>query len=521
MNLFRTLGSAAADAPVRLRFAPSPTGFLHLGGLRTALFNHLLARSLGGKWLLRIEDTDRARFVDGATQSIIETLRWAKLDYDEGPDRPGEVGPYIQSQRQALYKTHRDRLLQSKHAYRCFCSAERLDQMRQSFRRSGSNLTYDRRCLQMSEAEQARKMAEGAPHVIRLRNSDAPVRVNDLVYGQLAFPNNSQDDAILVKADGSPTYHFANVVDDHHMGISHIMRGEEWLSSTPKHILLYNALGFPLPQFAHLPLLVNADGSKLSKRSGDVRVEEYMTKGYEPEALLNFVALMGMDHSRHGTSSDESIKENGARDVMTMEEMVSAFSIEAISKHRATMSHAKLVHLNQQHIAQSLVSADPAQVQPWLARARAVLLLSPDDTSDAYVLRVLLALKDRLHVFHDIKYLAEYFFRLPDLASSEAREMRKTIPDDLYHEILLAVDRVLGDLEHTETAWTLPNIAAALKLVVRTTSSAEEAGNSKRVMGTLRQAITGRKIGPAMAETIHVLGKTRTLDRIRNALQDQ
>jgi len=379
---------------VRLRFAPSPTGHLHLGGLRTALFNHLLARKLDGKWILRIEDTDQSRLVPGAIQSIIKTLQWAKLDYDEGPDLSGQFGPYIQSQRQAIYEAHRDRLLETKQAYRCFCSTERLDQMRQEFRRQGSHLTYDRKCLQMSDAEQARRLSEGASHVVRLRNSDAPVSLNDLVYGQLTFLNNTQDDAILIKADGTPTYHFANVVDDHHMRISHVLRGEEWLSSTPKHILLYQALGFPVPQFAHLPLLVNADGSKLSKRSGDVRVEEYITKGYEPEALLNFVALMGMNHSRHQALEKN---ETTTSDLMTMEQMTSMFSLDMVSKHRATMSQPKLVHLNQQHIGRGLLSTEPERVRPWIVRARA--LLEPDCTagqvSDEYVHRVLLAMKAR------------------------------------------------------------------------------------------------------------------------------
>ncbi|WAQ92438.1 hypothetical protein PtA15_16A346 [Puccinia triticina] len=508
-------GTSTPASSARLRFAPSPTGFLHLGGLRTALFNHLLARKLKGKWILRIEDTDKARFVDGAIESVLKTLEWAKLDYDEGPHRPGACGPYIQSQRQAIYEAHRDQLLQSKQAYRCFCSPERLDQMRQGLRSSGSNLTYDRKCLQMSEAEVAEKLSTGTPHVVRLKNSDAPVYVDDLVYGQLTFTNNTQDDVILIKADGTPTYHFANVVDDHHMGISHVLRGEEWLSSTPKHILLYNAFDFPLPKFAHLPLLVNADGSKLSKRSGDVRVEDYISKGYEPEALLNFVALMGMNHSRHG--ADEGKTGDKTTDVMTMEQMVSAFSIEVIGKHRSTMSQPKLVHLNQQHIARSLLSTDPAQVQPWIARARSILPCGAGkpEVSDAYVHRVLLAMKDRLHVFTDIKYLAEYFFTLPDLSSSEAREMRKNISDALYRRILESSRAILSELPDDETGYTRAKVAQGLKQVQDT----DPETSSKQVMVALRHAITGRKIGPGMAETIEVLGKRRTLERIEAALQ--
>ncbi|KAH9441290.1 hypothetical protein Pst134EB_029952 [Puccinia striiformis f. sp. tritici] len=478
--------------PIRLRFAPSPTGYLHLGGLRTALFNHLLARKLNGKWLLRIEDTDQSRLVDGATKSIINTLKWAKLDYDEGPDSPGKCGPYIQSERQLIYQDQINKLLESKHAYRCFCSPERLDQMRGEFRRTGSNLTYDRRCMQLSLSEVDQKMKEKETYVVRLKNTDEPVSVDDLVYGQLKFTNNTQDDVILIKADGTPTYHFANVIDDHHMGISHVLRGEEWISSTPKHILLYNALGFPVPKFAHLPLLVNPDGSKLSKRSGDVRVEDYISKGFEPEALLNFVALMGMNHSRHGTNEESNTNGETATDVMTMNHMISAFSIDGIGKHRSTMSQPKLIHLNQQHISRSLMSTDPVQVQPYIQRARTLLIPDPNQFSDAYIHRVLLAMKDRLHVFNDLKYLAEYFFHLPDLNSHEAKEMKKNIPDQLYHNILKLsyqeLDRLSSD---SETNFDQESIGEIFKKI--RTDLAEHT-NSKLIMGTLRHAITGRKV---------------------------
>ncbi|KNZ58088.1 glutamate--tRNA ligase [Puccinia sorghi] len=554
---------------VRLRFAPSPTGHLHLGGLRTALFNHLLARKLNGKWILRIEDTDQSRLVPGAIQSIIKTLQWAKLDYDEGPDLSGQFGPYVQSQRRAIYEAHRDRLLQvgischhspsrplsqTKQAYRCFCSPKRLDQMRQEFRRSGSNLTYDRKCLQMSDAEQARRLSEGTSHVVRLRNSDTSVSLNDLVYGQLTFLNNTQDDVILIKADGTPTYHFANVVDDHHMRISHVLRGEEWLSSTPKHILLYQALGFPVPQFAHLPLLVNADGSKLSKRSGDVRVEEYIvgqqiiipiTKGYEPEALLNFVALMGMNHSRH-QAMDKGKNETTTSDMMTMEQMISMvrnslvmllfasstmanrfifffsmkFSLDMISKHRATMSQPKLVHLNQQHIGRGLLSKEPERVRPWINRARSLLVpnsaADPEDGQESmeYIHRVLLAMK--------VHTTRASFFRLssaaalppppPSATSSTLRNIfsrcltlkKKDKIKIRADEILATTEAVLGKLEEKEE-WTQEEIGKRLWEV-----SGRREGGSGQVMRTLRHAITGRNVNrPRYGPDYPPLGKAK------------
>lgn len=454
--------------------------------------------------------------VPGALESIVKTLRWARLDYDEGPDRPGQYGPYLQSERAQIYAHHRDRLLESKRAYRCFCSPERLDEMRRTFRRTGSNLTYDRKCLRSTESD-TQELSKTKPHVIRLKNSDSPIWVDDLVYGQLKFLNNTQDDVILIKADGSPTYHFANVIDDHHMNISHVLRGEEWLSSTPKHILLYQSLGFIPPKFAHLPLLVNADGSKLSKRSGDVRVEDYINKGYEPEALLNFVALMGMNHVRNRTDDRENT------DVMTMDQLISSFSIESIGKHRSTMSQPKLDHLNQQHIAQALASGDPRRVEPWIERAKSILLSNHHQSTpnvkvvpDEYIHRVLLTMKDRLHVFDDLKYLAEYFFSLPDLSSDEAREMRETIPDGLYLKLLEAVHEKIESFSDDHPAdFTREAISERLKQTLQGFDGLK----SQQLMSTLRHAITGRKIGAGMAESIQVLGKRRTLERIEAAMR--
>ncbi|EGG08817.1 uncharacterized protein MELLADRAFT_84374 [Melampsora larici-populina 98AG31] len=424
--------------PARLRFAPSPTGFLHLGGLRTALFNHLLARKMGAQWILRIEDTDRTRFVEGALESLIKTLHWAGLDYDEGPDRPGSCGPYIQSERKHIYHEHAKKLIESDQAYPCFCSPNRLSEMRDRFRTSGSHLVYDRKCLNLSPEEVKDQISQGTSHVIRFKaivqNTDEAIDCQDSVYGQLNFPNDTQDDVILLKADGMPTYHFANVVDDHLMHISHVLRGEEWLSSTPKHLLLYKALGFQPPNFVHLPLLVNADGSKLSKRSGDVRVEDFIAKGYEPEALLNFVALMGMNHSRHASLSKTK---DETTDVMTMDEMISIFSVESISKHRSTMSQAKLDFLNQQHLSRQISSSDPKQIQVLVSRARKLLSPIADDERrfpTAYMQKVMFLMRDRLHIFSDLKYLTEYFFCLPDLTSSEAQAMKSTITPEHYRE---------------------------------------------------------------------------------------
>ncbi|MCK5458030.1 MAG: glutamate--tRNA ligase, partial [Melioribacteraceae bacterium] len=256
----------------RVRFAPSPTGYLHVGGLRTALYNYLFAKKNGGEFILRIEDTDRNRFVEGAVENLIETMNWVGLDYDEGPDKDGNVGPYFQSERLDVYKKYSEQLIEQGDAYRCFCTPERLTSLREEQQKAKlPQAKYDKHCLHLSKEEIEQNIADGKPHIVRLNvRAGENVVINDIVRDIVEFTREVIDDQVLIKTDGFPTYHMANVVDDHLMGITHVIRGEEWLSSTPKHILLYNAFGWELPQFAHLPLLLNADRSKLSKRQGDV-----------------------------------------------------------------------------------------------------------------------------------------------------------------------------------------------------------------------------------------------------------
>src|SRR3990172_6093884 len=276
-----------------VRFAPSPTGFLHIGGLRTALYNYLFARNSNGKIILRIEDTDRKRFVEGAVDSLLETLDWVGLDFDEGPNVGGENGPYFQSQRLDIYKKYAEQLVRNGKAYYAFDTPERLKELREKQLKANEQTKYDKFALTLSVDEIQKKLADGEPYVVRLNvPSGEFVIVDDLIRGKVEFDTDIVDDQILIKSDGYPTYHLANVVDDYLMGVTHVIRGEEWLSSTPKHVLLYEFLIWEKPVFAHLPLLLNPDKSKLSKRQGDVAVEDYRTKGYLKEALINFVALL-------------------------------------------------------------------------------------------------------------------------------------------------------------------------------------------------------------------------------------
>ena len=321
----------------RVRFAPSPTGYLHLGGLRTALFNYLFARSQGGKIILRIEDTDRSRLVEGAVDSIIEIFNWLGLEFDEGPRIGGNFGPYVQSERLDIYHEHINQLVGQGHAYRCFCTAERLEQMRNDQIAAGKNPMYDGHCRDLP-AEESAVRAKTEDSVVRLRIPyDETISFTDGVRGNVSFETSAIDDQVLLKSDGFPTYHLANVVDDHLMGITDVIRGEEWLTSTPKHVYLYRCFNWELPNFYHLSLLLNKDRSKLSKRQGDVAVEDYRAKGYLPEALINYTALLGW----HPSDDQE---------FFSREELPGKFDLEQASKAGAVFDVDKLVWLNKQHI---------------------------------------------------------------------------------------------------------------------------------------------------------------------------
>lgn len=283
------------DKPVRVRYAPSPTGFPHVGNIRTALFNWLYARHTGGKFIVRIEDTDTARTVPGSLEAILDSLRWLGLDWDEGPEVGGNYGPYVQSQRLSVYKALADQLVRDGFAYRCYCSSERLEAMRAEQTANKQTPCYDRHCRDLSAEEKARLEASGDSFVIRFKTPlEGRTVFQDMLRGEVCFENNIIDDFVLLKTDGFPVYHLANVIDDHLMDISHVLRAEEWLSSTPKHVMLYAALKFEPPLFAHMPLILGPDRSKLSKRHGAATLTEYRDQGYLQETMLNFLALLGL-----------------------------------------------------------------------------------------------------------------------------------------------------------------------------------------------------------------------------------
>ncbi|MEK6553252.1 MAG: glutamate--tRNA ligase, partial [Bacteroidota bacterium] len=316
---------------VRVRFAPSPTGYLHVGGLRTALYNYLFARKNNGKFVLRIEDTDRNRYVEGAVKNLISALKWCGLDFDEGPETGGKFGPYLQSQRLDIYQKYIQELIVKGDAYYCFCTHERLEALKEEQQKQKlPQAKYDKHCLSLSKSKIEENLANKIPFVVRLNVvPNQKIIFDDIVRSRVEFESNNVDDQVLIKSDGYPTYHFANVVDDHLMEISHVIRGEEWLSSTPKHVLLYDSFGWERPIFAHLPLLLNPDRSKLSKRQGDVAVEDYRAKGFLKEALVNFVALLGWN------AGDD-------KEFYLMNELIKNFSLERVNKSGAVFDLEKL-----------------------------------------------------------------------------------------------------------------------------------------------------------------------------------
>jgi len=323
---------------VRVRFAPSPTGYLHLGGVRTALYNYLLARKYHGTFILRIEDTDKQRYVDGSVEDLVNSLCELGIDYDEGPHKDGEHTPYFQSQRLEIYHKHTQELIDNGKAYYCFCTKDELDTLRTQQEKNKETTKYDGRCRHLTPKEISDKLAQGIPHVVRMKiGSERAFTFTDAIRGNISIESELVEDQVILKSDGFPTYHLASVIDDHYMCITHVLRGEEWLYSTPKHMFLYEALGWQPPQWVHLPLLLNTDRSKLSKRHGDFSVRNYLGGGYLKEAIINFVALLGW----HGADD---------REIYSLDELVTEFSLERITKSAAIFDITKLDWLNGWYI---------------------------------------------------------------------------------------------------------------------------------------------------------------------------
>ncbi len=491
---------------IKTRFAPSPTGFVHIGSLRTALYAYIFARQSKGHLILRIEDTDQQRFVEGAIENLLRTLAWAGIEYDEGPNPNdltqslGDHGPYIQSKRLDLYKKEVEKLLKNGHAYRCFCSMERLDQMRKDQQKVKMAPMYDKKCRHRPKGEIDQLLEEKVPHVIRLAvPENETLRFRDLVRGDVQFESNTIDDQVLVKSDGFPTYHLANVVDDHHMEMTHIIRGEEWLPSTPKHIYLYRAFGWDEPQFAHIPLLLNQDKSKLSKRQNDVAVEDYIKKGYLPEAVINFVALLGWNPGKGST-----------QEIFSLEDLIKTFSLEKVHKAGAVFDLERLNFFNGHYLRELSVEEFSGRVYPWLEKTKWFQGTS-DDLHNAYTYKVLSAIQTRIKTLAEAPDMLRYFLQDDlnyDLSLLEHDKMK--ITRDIAKQ---ALEASLEDLKKHDDFDSEDAIKNCL------TQTIERLGfKNGQVLWPIRVALTGEQYSPGTFEMIAILGKEKTLDRIAKTL---
>lgn len=476
---------------IRVRFAPSPTGYLHVGGLRTALFNYLFAKKNNGKFILRIEDTDRSRYVEGAVEKLLDSLNWVGLSPDEGPKNPGEFGPYYQSQRLDIYKKYAGQLVKEKKAYHCFCSQERLTALREEQQRLKlPQAKYDKHCLNLSDEEIQSNLENNVPYVIRLNvEPNQIIRFNDIVRETVEFNTDNIDDQVLIKSDGFPTYHMANVVDDHLMQISHVIRGEEWLSSTPKHIILYNYFNWELPEFAHLPLLLNPDKSKLSKRQGDVAVEDYKDKGFLKEALINFVALLGWNYG------DD-------KEFYYLDEMIEKFSLDRVNKAGAVFNVEKLEWLNGLHIRNKAAEELLPFFKEELLNSR-----FQDEYNDDFLLSIITSMKERITFIGDLVN-SSYFFEAP--SSYDPNVIKKRWKEDSLKLLQEYIDQLnLIDAEDKESFET------SLKSVAEKNNC-----GAGRLIHPIRLAVSGVGIGPGIYDLLVILGKNEVIARIKSAIEN-
>lgn len=471
---------------IKTRFAPSPTGRMHVGNLRTALYSYLIAKHEGGRFMLRIEDTDQERFMEGALDIIYRTLEETGLIADEGPHKDGGVGPYIQSERceAGIYLEHAKQLIEQGDAYYCFCDKERLDGLRRVV--AGKEISaYDKHCLSLTKEEIEENLAAGKPYVIRFNMpTEGSTEFTDEIYGEISAPNEELDDIILIKSDGYPTYNFANVVDDHLMGITHVVRGNEYLSSTPKYNRIYEAFGWEIPTYIHCPLITNEEGQKLSKRSGHASFEDLIEQGFLKEAIINFVALLGWSPA-------------GEQELFTLEELVEAFDYRRINKSPAVFDMTKLSWMNGEYIKQM---SDEAFYERALPQIRGAGLAHLDTE------KLSLMVKTRVATFDEIPEQLDFFSELPDYDAEMYVHKKSKSTKESALEILLEVLPLLENAEAFDND--------ALFAILKDYADAHEY-KINTVMWPLRVACSGKMATPAGATGImEVLGKEESLARI-------
>ena len=478
---------------VRVRYAPSPTGQPHIGNIRTALFNWLYARHHGGKFIVRIEDTDQTRFVEGAIDAILDGLRWLNIDWDEGPEVQGPHAPYEQSNRLEIYQRLSEQLLDQANAYYCYCSREGLEQLRRSNRESGSYSGDGCRCRQMGKAGAVGDPVGDDERVIRFAMPEAGItQVHDLIRGDVEWRNELQEDFVILKSDGFPTYHLAVVTDDHLMEISHVMRAEEWLPSTPRHLQLYKAFGFEPPEFAHLPMITGPDRAKLSKRHGATAIGEYREQGYLPEALLNFMVLLGWSL-------------DGSTEVVALQDIVDNFTLDRITKSAAIFDQEKLQWMNGVYIRDLPAINLAERMTEYIPREM-------DATDQAYLTEIAPLVQERLKRLDESDDMTAYFFGelSPDY---DANTLVQKGMDT--QGTLVALEAAVSSLEantsdeefgHERLESLMGDVGASLSL------------SRRQFFGLLRTAATGRSVSPPLFETMEVMGRDRVLARLDQAV---
>lgn len=476
---------------VRTRFAPSPTGYMHIGNLRTALYTYLIAKKNGGDFILRIEDTDRERYVEGAVEVIYNTLRQAGLKWDEGPDIGGDYGPYVQSERMGMFKEYALKLVENGNAYYCFCDKDRLDEVRKIQEASHIPPMYDRHCRDLSKEEVEEKLAAGIPYVIRQKMPlEGTTTFHDEIYGDITVENSTLDDQILIKTDGMPTYNFANVVDDHTMGITHVVRGNEYLSSAPKYNLLYEAFGWEVPVYIHCAPVMKDHTTKLSKRNGDASFEDIVAKGYLPEAVVNFIALLGW-------------APKGEEEIFNLDELAENFDLSGISKSPAIFDPVKLKAVNAAHIKKLSSEKFLELALPYIKQS-----VKREDV-DMNLLAAMI--QSRTELFTDIPEMIDFIDALPEYDTAMYCHKKMKTNEETSLEALKAALPVLESLD----VWTEEAVHKALFDLI-----AKLEVKNGWLLWPVRTAVSGKQFTPGGGvELCHLLGKEETLSRIRRGIE--
>lgn len=478
---------------VRTRFAPSPTGYMHIGNLRTALYTYLIAKKAGGKFILRIEDTDQERYVEGATEIIYRTLKRVGLNWDEGPDIGGPVGPYIQSQRMGIFKKYALELVEKGEAYYCFCDKDRLTELKAVQEASGVSPMYDRHCRNLPKEEIEKNLAAGVPYVIRQKIPlEGTTTFHDELYGDITVDNSTLDDQILLKTDGMPTYNFANVVDDHLMGITHVVRGNEYLASSPKYNLLYEAFGWEIPKYIHVEHIMKDKHNKLSKRNGDASFEDLMEKGYLSEAVINYIALLGW-------------APKGEREIFSLKELIDEFDISGLSKSPAIFDPLKLRAINAEYIRRLAPEKFAEHAAPYIRQTV--------KREDVDLGKIAALLQNRTEVFTDIPEQVDFIDRMPDYdLSLYVNKKMKTDCDTS----LDALERALPVLEAIpQERWNEQTIHDELFKLI-----AEMGVKNGYILWPVRVAISGKQFTPGGAiEIADIIGKPDTIARMKRSIE--